>query len=58
MASYLVKDTIGSDKAKKIVKTLKEYMTANQESTWQEALNKLGEEPISLHQWTIFYPRY
>ncbi|MFE3576296.1 RNA polymerase II, partial [Lysinibacillus sp. NPDC059133] len=47
VASYLVKDTIGSDKAKKIVKTLKEYMTANQESAWQEALDKLGEEQIS-----------
>lgn len=47
VASYLVKDTIGSDKAKKIVKTLKEYMTADQESAWQESLDKLGEEPIS-----------
>ncbi len=47
VASYLVKDTIGSDKAKKIVKTLKEYMTTTQDAAWQEALNKLGEEPIS-----------
>lgn len=47
LASYLVKDTIGSDKTKDIVKTLKEYMTADQEAAWQEALNELGEEPIS-----------
>lgn len=47
LASYLVKDTIGSDKTKAIVKTLKEYMTADQEAAWQEALNELGEEPIS-----------
>lgn len=47
VASYLVKDTIGSEKTKKIVATLKEYMTTDQESAWQEAMNKLGEEPIS-----------
>lgn len=47
VASYLVKDTIGSEKTKEIVATLKEYMTTDQESAWQEAMNKLGEEPIS-----------
>ncbi|MGN4126335.1 RNA polymerase II [Lysinibacillus sphaericus] len=47
VASYLVKETIGSDKTKEIVKTLKEFMTANQELAWQKALDTLGEEPIS-----------
>ncbi|MFY0517009.1 RNA polymerase II [Lysinibacillus sp. UGB7] len=47
VASYLVKETIGSDKTKEIVKTLKEFMTANQESAWQKALDTLGEESIS-----------
>ncbi len=47
VASYLVKETIGSDKTKEIVKTLKDFMTANQESAWQKALDTLGEEPIS-----------
>ncbi|MDM5232104.1 MULTISPECIES: RNA polymerase II [Lysinibacillus] len=47
VASYLVKDTIGSEKTKEIVATLKEYMTTDQEAAWQEAMNKLGEEPIT-----------
>lgn len=47
VASYLVKDTIGSDKTKEIVATLKEYMTTDQEAAWQEAMNKLGEQPIT-----------
>ena len=47
VASYLVKDMIGSEKTKEIVATLKEYMTTDQEAAWQEAMNKLGEEPIT-----------
>ena len=47
VASYLVKDMIGSEKTKEIVATLKEYMTVDQDAAWQEAMNKLGEEPIS-----------
>ncbi|QGG50284.1 RNA polymerase II [Lysinibacillus pakistanensis] len=47
VASYLVKDTIGSEKTKEIVATLKEYMTTDQEAAWQEAMNKLGEQPIT-----------
>ncbi|MGE7090025.1 RNA polymerase II [Lysinibacillus sp. NPDC048646] len=47
VASYLVKETIGSDKTKEIVKTLKEFMTANQELAWQEAIKTFGEDPIS-----------
>jgi len=47
VASYLVKDMIGSEKTKEIVATLKEYMAADQEAAWQEAMNKLGEEPIT-----------
>ncbi len=47
VASYLVNGSIGSEKTKEIVKTLKEYMTSNQKLAWQEAMDKLGEEPIS-----------
>ena len=47
VASYLVKDIIGSEKTKEIVATLKEYMTTDQEAAWQEAMNKLGEQPIT-----------
>lgn len=47
VASYLVNSSIGSDKAKEMVATLKEYMSSDQEQAWQEAMNGLGEEPIS-----------
>lgn len=47
VASYLVKDSIGSDKSKAIVKTLKEYMTSEQQVAWKDAMNNLGQEPIS-----------
>ncbi|MFJ7738444.1 RNA polymerase II [Lysinibacillus sp. NPDC097287] len=47
VASYLVSGSIGSDKAKEMVATLKEYMSDDQERAWQEAVKGLGEEPIS-----------
>ncbi|CAM5448320.1 RNA polymerase II OS=Lysinibacillus sphaericus OX=1421 GN=LS41612_18475 PE=4 SV=1 [Lysinibacillus sphaericus] len=47
VASYLVKDSIGSDKSKAIVKTLKEYMTSDQQVAWKDAMHNLGQEPIS-----------
>ncbi|MFJ7667904.1 RNA polymerase II [Lysinibacillus sp. NPDC097195] len=47
VASYLVKDSIGSEKTKNIVKTLKDYMTESQQLAWQEAMDNLGEETIS-----------
>jgi len=47
VASYLVKDSIGSEKTKQIVKTLKDYMTESQQVAWQEAMDNLGEETIS-----------
>ncbi|WP_341301831.1 RNA polymerase II [Lysinibacillus sp. FSL H8-0500] len=48
MASYLVNDVIGTDKAKKIVQTLNDYMTASQQQAWQDALKNMGDEPITL----------
>jgi len=47
VASYLVNDSIGGDKAKKIVKTLNDYMTDSQQQSWQDKLKKLGDDPIS-----------
>lgn len=47
VASYLVKDSIGSEKTKEIVKTLKDYMTESQQLAWQEAVDNLGAETIS-----------
>lgn len=47
VASYLVKDTIGSEKTKEMVQTLKDYMTASQQLAWQEAMDNLGQESIS-----------
>lgn len=47
MASYLVNDPIGGDKAKKIVKTLNDYMTDSQQQAWQDKLKKLGDDPLS-----------
>jgi len=47
VASYLVKDSIGSEKTKEIVKTLKDYMTESQQLAWQEAMDNLGTESIS-----------
>jgi len=47
VASYLVKDSIGSEKTKEIVKTLKDYMTESQQLAWQEAMDNLGAETIS-----------
>ncbi|WP_409368236.1 RNA polymerase II [Lysinibacillus sp. 38-6] len=47
VASYLVKDSIGSEKTKAIVKTLKDYMTESQQLAWQEAMDNLGAETIS-----------
>ncbi|MFJ7950407.1 RNA polymerase II [Lysinibacillus sp. NPDC096418] len=47
VASYLVSGSIGSDKAKEMVATLKEFMSNDQERAWQEAVNNLGEGPIS-----------
>jgi hypothetical protein len=47
VASYLVNDSIGGDKTKKMVKTLNDYMTDSQQQAWQEKLKNLGEEPLS-----------
>jgi len=47
VASYLVNDSIGGDKAKKIMKTLNDYMTDSQQQSWQDKLKKLGDDPIS-----------
>ncbi|WP_342550822.1 RNA polymerase II [Lysinibacillus sp. FSL M8-0216] len=47
MGSYLVNDPIGGDKAKKIVKTLNDYMTDSQQQAWQDKLKKLGDDPLS-----------
>ncbi|KOY82565.1 RNA polymerase II [Lysinibacillus macroides] len=48
VASYLVNDVIGTDKAKKIVQTLNDYMTASQQQAWQDTLKNMGDEPITL----------
>lgn len=47
VASYLVNDVIGTDKAKKIIQTLNEYMTANQQQAWQDTLKNMSDEPIT-----------
>ena len=47
VASYLVSGSIGSDKTKEILKTLKEYMSDEQERAWQEILESMGEEPVT-----------
>lgn len=47
VASNLVSGSIGSDKTKEIVETLKEYMSDEQERAWQEVLEGLGEEPVT-----------
>ncbi len=47
VASYLLNDQIGGERTKKIITNLNEYMTDNQQQTWQETLKKLGDESIS-----------
>ena len=54
VASYLVNSSIGSDKAKEMVSTLKEYMSDDQEHAWQEAL----KNQFLQQKWMSYYRKY